>query len=64
MPFHLEERDDEDQPGSMDQISGEKKKVSKDMSEFKTRLRYLVQSVTKSIFISRGSTQYSPKIDD
>ena len=29
MPFHLEERDGEDQPGSTDQISVKKKKKKK-----------------------------------
>ena len=36
MPFHLEERDDEDQLGSMDRISGKSGVVSRDMTEWRT----------------------------
>ena len=38
MPFHLEERDDEDQPGSMDQISMEKV-----VSKYKTKMQDTVK---------------------
>ena len=38
MPFHLEERDGEDQPGSMDQISMEKV-----VSKYKTKMQDTVK---------------------
>ena len=65
MPFHLEEQDDEDQLGSMDRISGKKWYCVK-RRELKRRtcLKYLIQSVGKSIFISGSSTHNSPIIDD